>query len=58
MFRRMLPIVVAAVVLSVVFSVLFATQRMGLTHPSLARFMKHETDLPVEPGTPEPEKEG
>jgi hypothetical protein len=54
----MLPFVIAAVVLSVVFSVLFATQRMGLTHPSLARFTKHETDLPVEPETAvEPEKE-
>ena len=56
MFRRMLPFVIAAVVLGVVFSVLFATQRMGPTHPSLARFKKHETALPVEPETPEPDK--
>jgi len=58
MFRRMLPFVLAAVVLSVVLSVLFATQRMGPTCPSLARFMKPGTDLPVEPETPEPVKEG
>lgn len=58
MFRRMLPFVLVAVVLSVVFSVLFVTQRMGLIHPSLARFAKRETDLPVEPDTPEPVKEG
>jgi len=58
MFRRMLPFVLAAVVLSVVLSVVFATQRMGPTRPSLARFMKHETDLPVEPETPEPVEEG
>ena len=57
MFRRILPLVIAAVVLSVVFSVLFATQRMGPTHPSLARFMKLETDLPVGPEAPEPDKE-
>ena len=58
MLRRILPFVIAAVVLSVVISVLFATQRRGLTHPSLARFMKQETDLPVEPETPESVKEG
>lgn len=58
MLRRMLPFVLVAVVLSVVFSVLFATQRMGHTHPWLARFMKHDTDLPVDPATPvEPDKE-
>jgi len=49
MFKKMLPFVIVAVVLSVVFGVLFATQRMGLTHPPCARFMKKTDDVPVEP---------
>lgn len=57
MFRRMLPFVIAAVALSVVFAVLFATMRLGHIHPTRAWFKKVETDLPVGPETPEPDKE-
>jgi hypothetical protein len=49
MFKRILPFVFVAIALSVVFSVLFATRRMGSTRPAFGRFMKRATDLPVEP---------
>jgi hypothetical protein len=49
MFKKMLPFLVVAVALSAAFSILFATQRMGLSHPALDRFMRRanlEPDLP------------
>jgi hypothetical protein len=49
MFRKMLPFVLVAIALSVVFGVLFATQRMGLIHPTCARFTKKSDDVPAEP---------
>jgi peptidoglycan/LPS O-acetylase OafA/YrhL len=53
MFKRILPFVLVAIALSVVFSVLFATQRMGSTRPAFGRFMKRATALPVEPVEPD-----
>jgi hypothetical protein len=53
MFKRILPFVLVAIALSVVFSVLFATWRMGSTRPAFGRFMKRATDLPVEPVEPD-----
>lgn len=49
MFRRVLPIVLVAIALSVVFGVLFATMRLGRVHPTRAWFSKRPTDPPVEP---------
>jgi hypothetical protein len=49
MFRKLLPFLMVAVALSTAFAVLFATQRMGLTPPSLDRLVKRadlEPDLP------------
>lgn len=53
MLKKILPFVLVAVALSVVFSVIFATQRMGCRQAYIARFMKRATDLPVEPVEPE-----
>jgi hypothetical protein len=53
MFKRILPFVLVAVALSVVFSVIFATQRMGCRQAYIGRFMKRATDLPVEPVEPD-----
>jgi hypothetical protein len=55
MFKKLLPFVLVAIALSVAFSVLFATHRMGHNHPVIARFMKRSADLPIEPVEPEPE---
>jgi hypothetical protein len=53
MLKKVLPFVLVAIALSVAFSVLYATQRMGRPHPALARFMKQTADVPVEPAAPE-----
>ncbi len=51
MSRKFLPILMIVVALAVTFGVLFATQRMGLAHPSLDR-MKKADDLPVDGAEP------
>ena len=53
MFKKILPFVLIAIALSVVLSVLIATQRMSCRQSALGRFMKRSTDLPVEPVEPE-----
>lgn len=55
MLRRMLPLVIAAIAISVAFSLLFATQRMNLPHPSLDKLTKR---FSAEPELPDPESEG
>ena len=52
MLRKFLPILMIVVALAVTFGVLFATQRTGLVHPTLDRFMKKVDDLPVEGAEP------
>ena len=51
MLRRILPFVIAAIAISAAFSLLFATQRMGLPHPSLEMLRKHDE---VEPTVTDP----
>jgi L-cystine uptake protein TcyP (sodium:dicarboxylate symporter family) len=48
MLHKILPFLAIAIAIAAFFGVLFATQRMGLTHPG---FMKHE----AETATPEAE---
>ena len=56
MLKKILPFVMVAMALSVVFAVLFATMRMGNIHPSLEWFTKRHAGLPIEPVEPvEPE---
>jgi len=56
MLKKLLPFLAVAIALAAVFTILFATQRMGLIHPSLDRFTKKDEDVPVaetEPTVPE-----
>lgn len=55
MLRRMLPFVIAAIAISAAFSLLFATQRMGLPHPNLDKLTRR---FAAEPDLPDPEAEG
>ena len=56
MLKKILPFVLVAMALSVVFALLFATIRMGNVHPSLEWVTKRRTGLPIEPIEPvEPE---
>ena len=51
MIKKLFPFLFAGLALTI-FGVLFATQRMGMIHPSLDRFMRR-ADL--EPNLPEAE---
>jgi len=53
MFKKLLPIALVAIVLGVVFTVLFAAQRMGLRHPDFSSLIRRRADDPVEPAIPE-----
>ena len=47
MLRKALPFIVIAIAISAVFSVFFASQRMGLSRSSLDRFMKRDEVEPT-----------
>ena len=47
MLHKILPFALVTIAITTVLGLLFVTQRMGLIHPSLDRFIKRPVDLPA-----------